>query len=87
MQIGETKFIRTSFTGLDGRVVVAFTEDVARIDAFTIEVRPSGMKIKGVMTMEISSEGELQDFAKLLSDIWQEHRRIKPKLSTTLSGH
>ncbi len=68
-------------------MVVAFTENTARVDAFTMEVRPSGLKFKGVLDKEISTEGELQDFAKLLSDVWQEHRRIKPKLATTLSGH
>lgn len=87
MQVGSVKFIVTKFTGLDGRVVVAFTEDRAGVDAFTIKINPEGMWFTGTSEMKITTEAELQDFAKMISNIWSEQRKLRPKLTTSLAGH
>jgi hypothetical protein len=86
MQIGKTKFIRTKIVEPNGRVMIAFTEDVPDVSAFTIKVTPSGMTI-GNMKLEIGSQAELQDLAQMISEIWTEHMKLRPKLTTNLAGH
>lgn len=75
-------FIRTKFDSLDGKTIVAFTTDD---DAFQLRSNKSELILKGELS--IDSEADLQAFAKLMADAWTEHRRLKPKLQTTLSGH
>lgn len=84
--VGDQKFITTSHTGLDGRVVVAFTEEQGGVDAFTLKATPAGIQI-GSMKKVITTMDELQDFARMVSDLWTEHKRITPKLTTTFAGH
>lgn len=75
-------FTRTKFEGLDGKVIVAFT---AEDDSFSLQASKMGVEIKG--TFLVDGEPELQQFAKLMSDAWSEHRRLKPRIETSLSGH
>lgn len=76
------KFLRTKFDSLDGKTVVALTSED---DKFQLKASRSGVMING--ELEIEGMQELDQFAKLLSDAWKEHLRLKPKLQSSLSGH
>lgn len=82
MQVGNQKFVKTKFDALDGKTVVAYTTEDS---AFAIKASKAGVSFQGELTIE--DQSELQQFAKLLSDAWTDHRKLVPKLSTTLSGH
>lgn len=82
MQIGKQKFVKTKYDSLDGKVIVAYTTEDS---AFSMKASRAGVTFQGELTLE--SQAELQEFAKLLSDVWTDHRKLVPKLSSTLSGH
>ncbi len=83
MKVGDKEFTRTKFSSMEGHTVVAF--DVEGDDLFLLSARPRGLELEG--KFELTTEQELQDFAKLISEAWSEHRKLKPKLVQTLSGH
>ena len=72
----------TKFDSLDGKTIVSYQEDSEETEPFEVRVSRSGMTFKGKLSTEICTERELQDFARMISDIWQEHRRLAPKLSS-----
>jgi hypothetical protein len=89
------KFIRTSFVGLEGRVV-RFTlakqfDDKKKLTVqdegsdFYIEASRAGVRVKG--DMRIDDFMHLDPFAKAITDAWKEHKKLIPQISTTLSGH
>lgn len=82
MQVGNQKFVKTKYDALDGKVIVAYTTEDS---AFTIKASRAGVSFQGELMIE--DMGGLQQFAKLMSDAWTDHRKLVPKLSTTLSGH
>ena len=75
------------FDGLDGKTIVAYQENSGESEPFEVRVSRSGMTFKGKLSSEICTENDLQDFAKMIADIWQEHRKLAPKLNQTLAGH
>lgn len=82
------EFEKTKFTGLDGRVVVAFVQKGStKVDPFTITASPSGVSFKGTMEGEFTSQNDIQDFAKAFTDIWAERLRLRPNIVTTSTGH
>lgn len=82
------KFTKEKFDSIDGNTYIQFREESSNVvDPFSIRVSKQGMNFKGYLDVPISSEKELQDFARLISDMWQEHRKLAPKIHTTLSGH
>lgn len=79
---------KTKFTGLDGRVVVAFVQkNSTKVDPFTITASPSGISFKGTMEGEFTKQNDLEVFAKLFSEIWKERLRLRPSIVTSPSGH
>lgn len=80
-------FIRTEMTSYDGKKIIAWQEQSQLVVPFQIKVSQSGLLFEGHLQGEISTEGDLQKFAKFLSDCWTEHRKLAPKLVTTLAGH
>lgn len=83
---------KVKWTGLDQRVVVTFVQVVpegmtANVDPFTITATPSGISFKGSMLGEMTSQNDLQDFAKLFSEVWKERLKLRPQIVTTPSGH
>lgn len=83
-------FLRTKYDSLDGKTTVAFQEQIEGVqanDAFTVKVSSSGMRMEGKLLGEITTEADLQNFAEFISNAWTEHRKLAPKLVTTLSGH
>lgn len=77
------KFGLTKIDGLDGltKVRIRFVDQ----DDFVIQADKRLVELKG--TLEITSMEELQSFAEALSKAWAEHTKLKPKLTTTMSGH
>lgn len=81
MRLGETEFTKTKFEGLDGKVVVSY---VSGDSSQEIRATRQGLEVRGV---RVTTEQELDQLAKMVSEAWGEHRRLKPKLVTSLSGH
>lgn len=77
-------FVKTKFDSLDGKTKVSFAE---KESDFQIVVSRSGMSISGKLAGEVTSEKELQAFAKLISDAWALHRTLKPRIVSTIAGH
>lgn len=81
MKVGQKEFTRTKYSALDGQTVIRYQEP----DEFHLEARPYGLTITGNFVLE--TETQLQEFAKLLSEAWQDRRNLKPKLYNSVSGH
>lgn len=81
------KFLRTKFSGIDGRTIVTFQEQTGKDNPFEIRLTPSGMSFSGKLEKEISSMDELQDWARLISACWGEHERLRPKITKSFAGH
>lgn len=78
--VGETKFIKTKFSGLDGQTMVGWQEEDS---TFEVRVSGAGIWFQGTMKMRIYSMDELQDFARLISEAQHELARLKPKIATS----
>lgn len=78
------EFIVTKYDGLDGKTKVAYTE---KDGDFAVIADQSGINFKGTLKEPLSSHTELNAFAELIGDMVKEHFKLKPKLSTSLSGH
>jgi hypothetical protein len=72
-----TKFLPTKFTDLTNKTIVTLTEQDSD---FVIKLSPQGMLFEGKLKKIIQTEKDLQDFAKLVSDAWSEHRKLAPKI-------
>lgn len=77
-EVGETKFVKTKFSGLDGKTTVGWQEEDS---TFEVRVTQEGIWFKGDMKMRLSTMGELQDFARLISEAQLEFSRLKPKIT------
>lgn len=77
------KFHRAQFDGLDGKTVVAYTEDSGIANPFQVRVTKEGLRFKGEMQGAISSESDVQDLARFMSDWVQDVRRLRPKITTS----
>lgn len=82
------KFLRCNLADLKtGNPMVSFVEDSGTKDPFQVRITKAGMKFKGEMTGEIYSENDVQDLAQFMSVWVEELRRMRPKISTSFSGH
>lgn len=83
------EFVREKpFDSPDGYTTVEFSEITKNgKNGFKIIVKPSGINFRGELFDSISTENDLQNFAMLIVKAWEEHKRISPKIVTTLSGH
>lgn len=79
-------FVKNKFDGLDGKTKVSFQE-IGDGSSFKVLIDQTGVKFAGDMAMPICDQQELQGFAKFLSDCWTEHRRLVPKIYTSLNEH
>lgn len=79
-------FFESKFDSLDGKTKVAFVEQSGAEKPFTVEVDSSGLRFKGD-SPNICTERDLQEYARLVSDAWAQHRKLAPKIHTSLSGH
>lgn len=80
------KFVRDKFSGLLGKTLVTFSDYEHEL---TIIADQTGIRFDCPKTaaVTISTEKDLQDLAKAVSDAWVDHVKLAPKLTTTLSGH
>lgn len=76
---------RLKWTGPDNRTYVTYTQKnpegymprEVSLDAFTITVSPSGVSFKGKMIGEMSDQADLQDFAKIMGDVWKDRLKLR----------
>lgn len=84
------KFIKSKTSALDGETEIKYTQQVEGKDApyppFRLVVRKDGLHFEG-KSAKVTDMQELQEFAKIVSDAWVDHRSLQVKLATTLSGH
>lgn len=75
--------IKTKYDTLDNRVEVAFTENTDQPDPFTIKVDRKGMSIYGRLHTPIESNEAYKCFAGFMAQAWNEHLKLKPRISLT----
>lgn len=80
------KFKQTKAPSLMGGNEHRFTEDSTSENAFTVVADSIGIKFKGNSDY-LYDTADLEDLAKTISAAWTAHRQLKPKLTTTPSGH
>lgn len=76
-----TAFSRTrssKFSAMSGQTVVEFKEDDGE-RVFTITASRAGVVMVGTSPL-ITTEEELQNFAKVLSGAWAEKKKLTPKI-------
>ncbi len=78
------KFTRTKVDNLMGQTEVRFTEDEAK--EFVVAATREGVAFRG-NSPTISDRAELDEFARVLSLAWKEHRGLIPQFARTVSGH
>lgn len=91
LQYMARSFTREKFTSiLTAETTIRYvSEDDGSLSddpAFTLEVDKKGLRIFGKCP-EITTQNDLQDFARLISDMWREHLTLAPKITQNLSGH
>ena len=79
-----TAFLRTKYSAIEsGKTTVSYEEQSGFEKPFRIMITQEGMWFMGTLEKKITSNQELQDFAKLISVCWGEHTKLAPKLSTS----
>lgn len=77
-------FAYDKYDGLDGKTKISLVT-INEPQTFSSISDPQGLTLKGEIV--IKSEKELQEFARLISDMWSEHRKLAPKILRTTTGH
>lgn len=87
MNISGMLFKFSKYDKLDGTVVCEWKQEVEEKTPFCIKASKNGMWFEGNMIGDIFGENELQKFAQLISMAWEEHRKLKVKIISSLTGH
>lgn len=83
---GSMKFTKKKVSSLLGHTEVIFTLVTTEDNPLQLVAAPFGVTLSG--RSEVICETEhLQAFAKALSEVWAEHRRLIPRLTQNLQGH
>jgi hypothetical protein len=82
-------FLQTKYTNLENKTIVAFTEQSGSAHEFSVKCSSQGIWFEGSLDFKLSTQKELQEFARLIGDAVTEHRKLAPKISTntSLAGH
>lgn len=72
------KFIHSKFDGLDGKTKSEWATEGREL---VLTADQEAVVIKG--TLRLTTQMDLQGFAKLLSDVWSEHRKLTPRIMRT----
>ena len=82
------EFSLSKYDGLDGKTKVAFTEidETKAVFHFMIIADSEGIMFNGISPKIVTSR-DLQEFAHLVSKVWEEHEKLAPKIVTNLAGH
>lgn len=73
-------------SGLDGRTIVRYIEENStQSRPFRITSSASGMRFEGTMEGEIETMEELQAWAKLTSDAWVDHTKLRHAAISNIS--
>lgn len=78
---------KAKFDGLDGRTTVTYTENNASDNPFKITCTAQGITLSGKMEKVLTSNDELQDFARLIAEAWKDHTRLKPRIITSVTDN
>ncbi len=78
---------KTKYDSVDGLVYVKWEELLpsGSPTGFICKASQQGISLHGLL--KITSQKELEAFAKFISEAWKEHHALAPKLTKTLSGH
>lgn len=77
----DTEFLKSKFSNLLGQAQVDFTEHNSNdVMPFIIRCTASGINFEGTLKKSISSQDELQEFARMIADAWKEHKSLSPKI-------
>lgn len=80
-------WVRTKTSSItDGRPMVTYEEQSGHQNPFRIICTPGGIRFVGVMSKELSTQADLQDFAELTSMAWKDHKQIVPKIEVAFKG-
>ena len=82
-----TDFLKTKYTAIDNKTIVAFTEQSGSAHEFSVKASGQGIWFEGALSHKIDNEKELNDFARLIGDAWKEHQKLAPKIVMTAAGH
>lgn len=83
MKCFNTEFIKEEYDDLIYGKVINYVEQVPetfKTPQFKIHCTRYGMKFTGYMHGEIVTERDLQEFAKLISLAWNQHRKLAPRI-------
>lgn len=84
---GGMKFKKAKFDAMDGSTMVTWTEDTIEKEPFTAKANRGGVWFEGRMHGEIYGEKDLEKFANFIAIVWEDHRKLKPVIHRTLTGH
>jgi hypothetical protein len=77
-----TTFYIEKYTALDdGRARVKYVEDGVTVLPFKCEASAEGVNFAGSLKKPLTSRAELQDFARLIADVWTEHIKLAPRIT------
>ena len=69
-------FIVDKYSDLANRTVISYTQDAP--NPYAMKATPMGITFEG--KLEITSEEDLRDFARLIADVWNDHQKLAPKI-------
>lgn len=70
------------YSDLANRTIISYTLESDK--PYSIKASPMGITFDG--KLEITSEEDLRDFARLIADVWNDHQKLAPKIITG-TGH
>ncbi len=75
------EFMKEKYSAFTGETCVTFTEMNKPLEtAFQMKATPQGVFIQGKLETPITNSKELNDFARLVADVWKAHQALAPKL-------
>ena len=83
-QYFNTYFEVEKFTNFDGTTAVSYTESDTT-SPFKMTATPTGIRFEG--KLGIGTEDNLRDFARMIADVWRDHEKLTPKVTSTITGH
>ena len=78
-----TDFKIEKFTNFDGGTIVSYTQTDTE-NPYKLSATELGVRFEG--KLEIQGEDNLRDLARLIADVWKDHVKIAPKI-TSVTGH
>lgn len=86
VQFGDRTFIKTKYDGLDGNTTVAFKREDDKVEG---RAKKTGVILKVDIEAFTYQQlrSELASVLALCEQLAKEHEKMRPKLTTSLTGH